>query len=149
MIQTLLILPFAVQGLAMFFDEFYFHHRRGLGPWEIVGHPLDSLSVFICYWFLTQSTYNEANLLVYIGLTVFSCALVTKDEFVHTELCEARENWLHALLFVLHPICFLSAGFMWALKLNLDFILIQSYVVLGFMFYKIIYWGLKWKKRSL
>ena len=46
------ILPFFLQGLAIFFDEFYFHHRRGLGKWEKVGHPLDTLTVLMAYLFL-------------------------------------------------------------------------------------------------
>ena len=42
------------------------------------------------------------------GLSVYGL-LRPKDEFVHSELCEPAENWLHAVLFILHPICFLSA----------------------------------------
>ena len=39
----LLYLPFAVQGLAILVDEFWFHHRRGLPRWERLGHPIDTL----------------------------------------------------------------------------------------------------------
>jgi hypothetical protein len=141
----LLITPFLLQGLAMFFDEFYFHHRRGLPKWERIGHPLDTFSVAICYSFLFFQSPTDFNIKVYIGLCAFSCLLITKDEFVHTELCEARENWLHAVLFVLHPISFLSAGIIWKDGLNPTLIALQPIIILAFMFYQILYWSFIWK----
>ena len=33
------------------------------------------------------------------GLAIFSCLLVTKDEFSHKQDCPAAEQWLHAILF--------------------------------------------------
>ncbi len=141
----LLFVPFALQGLAMFFDEFYFHRKRGLPLWERIGHPLDTLSVFICYLFISLVGFSESNLYVYIGLCAFSCLLITKDEFVHTELCDAKENWLHAVLFVLHPITFLSAGFIWSKNLNANFLSLQPVVIFLFMIYQILYWSPLWK----
>ncbi len=141
-----LYLPFAIQGLAMFFDEFYFHHKRRLGLWETLGHPLDSLTVFACYVFLVLNAPTEKNLLIYIGLAVFSCLFVTKDEFVHSEQCEPKENWLHALLFILHPVCFLTAALIWQKQSDLTFLIVQAIVVFCFMVYQGLYWGLQWKK---
>ncbi len=145
--MALLFIPFALQGIAMFFDEFYFHRKRGLPLWERIGHPLDTLSVFICYLFISLAGFSETNLYIYIGLCAFSCLLITKDEFVHTELCDAKENWLHAVLFVLHPITFLSAGYIWFKNLNADFLSLQPVVIFLFMIYQILYWSPLWKNK--
>jgi hypothetical protein len=142
-----LILPFGLQGIAMFFDEFYFHHKRRLPLWEIIGHPIDSLSVFLCYLFLFLNVPTEMNMKIYTALCAFSCILITKDEFIHTEKCDAKENWLHSLLFVLHPITFLSAGIIWKENSEGHFILIQTIVIFVFMIYQILYWGLNGKSK--
>ncbi len=137
----LLLIPVAIQSIAMFVDEFYFHRKRGLPRWERVGHPIDTLSVLLCYLFLLVTLPTQENIYIYAGLCAFSCLLITKDEFVHSERCEASENWLHAILFVLHPITFLSAGIMWYQDLSVDFLFLQPLVVAGFMLYQIIYWS--------
>lgn len=135
------MIPFLLQGVAMFFDEYYFHRKRGLPLWERIGHPLDTLSVVVSYAFLYLNQPSDSNLKIYIALCAFSCILITKDEFVHTELCEARENWLHAVLFVLHPISFLSAGIIWKENLNPNLIALQPVFIFVFMIYQILYWS--------
>lgn len=142
----LLTLPFLFQGAAMFFDEFYFHRKRGLGLWERIGHPVDTFSVFLCYAYLLNFDFSLSHLNIFIGLCLFSCLLITKDEFIHTEVCVAQENWLHSLLFVLHPICFLCAGVFWWQGVNLDFLKIQTAIVLVFMAYQILFWSVQWKR---
>ncbi|MBC7464484.1 MAG: hypothetical protein H7256_00700 [Bdellovibrio sp.] len=124
----------------MFFDEFYFHRKRGLPLWERIGHPLDTLSVLFCYGFIFYFPYSELNLNIYIGLAAFSCLLITKDEFVHTSLCDAKENWLHAVLFILHPITFFCAGLMWKENIYPSFITFQPVVIFCFLIYQIVYW---------
>ena len=52
---------------------------------------------------------------LYAALGLFSCLFVTKDEFVHAKECVAGEQWLHALLFVLHPVILLSGALCWML----------------------------------
>lgn len=145
--MILIFIPFVLQSVAMFFDEFYFHRKRGLPLWERIGHPLDTLSVLCCYLFIYFADFNQTNLLIYIGLCSFSCLLVTKDEFIHTKYCEARENWLHAFLFVLHPLTFLSAGLIWKDHLSPSFLMIQPVVTFLFMLYQILYWSLLWNKK--
>ncbi len=144
--MVLLYFPFALQGLAMLFDEFYFHHRRGLGLWERIGHPLDTSTVLACYLFIFTQAYSVENLKIYIALTAFSCLFITKDEWVHKDVSSAQENWLHAILFVLHPICFLAAGYVWKDQLDANFLKIQSLVIFLFMIYQILYWSISWKK---
>jgi len=101
--------PFAFQGFLMLFDEFYFHEKRGLGLWERIGHPLDTLSVLIPLLYLIQASPENFSLPVYITLATLSCFFVTKDEWVHTRESSAGENALHALLFILHPVLFFCA----------------------------------------
>lgn len=137
----LLLIPFVLQGIAMFFDEFYFHRKRGLPMWERVGHPLDTISVLSCYLVIYFLPFTELNLNIYIGLCAFSCLLITKDEFVHTQLCDAAENWLHAVLFVLHPLTFIAAGIMWKENLFPSFIFMQPFVISVFLIYQIVYWS--------
>jgi hypothetical protein len=145
--MVFLLIPFSLQAIAMVFDEFYFHYRRPLHLWERLGHPLDTFTVFVCYLFLNTQAYSEVSLNIFIILAAISCLFITKDEWVHKELCSAGENWLHAVLFVLHPLCFVAAGFIWKEQLSHNFILIQTAAIFVFMIYQIIYWSLPWKKR--
>jgi hypothetical protein len=110
----LIATPVLFQGMAMVFDEFYFHHKRGLPRWERIGHPLDTFSVLICIGFVLFVPFSWNALSGFATLAFLSCLFVTKDEFVHKELCGAKEQWLHSILFVTHPMAFVSAGFLWA-----------------------------------
>ena len=159
-------IPFLLQAAAITFDEFYFHHKRGLPRWERIGHPVDTVSYLLCLLFLLFFPCTDWNIKVYIALVTFSCLLITKDEFVHTDHCEASENWLHALLFVMHPITLVTAGFMWqgihageapewlihwfdnAAALTL-FLQIQAVLIALFCFYQIIYWNVLWKESTM
>jgi hypothetical protein len=146
MTKVILFTPFVLQALSMFIDELYFHRKRGLGLWERIGHPLDTITVLICFLFLVVMPYSETNLLIYTGLAFFSSLFVTKDEFVHAKLCEPAENWLHAVLFILHPICFVSAALLWKGNENANFLIAQSVVLAVVLVYQIFYWSFIWKK---
>jgi hypothetical protein len=160
------VLPFAIQALLMFFDEGYFHVRRGLPQWERIGHPLDTLSVLACMGFILFVPYTKAALTIYILLASFSCILVTKDEFVHKEHCPATENWLHAVLFTMHPITLTCAGFMWPVVQNVEvtpwiarwldnkemlltFLQLQFGTMVLFLFYQIVFWNFVWKDKPV
>ena len=112
----------------------------------MVGHPLDTLTVLIAYLFLVLNSYSEMNLYIFIGIASFSSLFVTKDEFVHAELCKPAEHWLHALLFILHPLSFLSAALLWKNQAGQNILLAQCIVLSVFIFYQIIYWSRLWKK---
>ena len=161
----LIVVPFIVQLIAMSIDEGYFHWKRGLPKWERIGHPIDTLSVVICFLFVLLVPFSSGALKVFIGLAVISCLLVTKDEFVHKHVCPASENWLHALLFINHPIILTATGLMWCaissqvapqwiinwlgqakeLRSFLVFQLIGSSL---FMIYQIVYWNFIWKEKQ-
>lgn len=142
----------------MMVDEFYFHQRRGLGRWERIGHPLDTLSVLFFYLFLILFSPSEGAVLVAIGIGIFSSTLITKDEFVHSKECGAGEQWLHSLLFVLHPLVLLSALMLWPLRhfavlptdwgwlatfRGLESLLPVFFVLSGLMFFhQVVFWNL-------
>lgn len=142
-------------------DEFYFHHKRGLPPWEKLGHPLDTSTVLACFAFLHFTTPSVANLWIYLGLSAFSCLFVTKDEPVHVQVCSGAESWLHAVLFMLHPLVLASAGLIWyagaaggaeigqalaPLQSLSPLLLGQLIVLVAFLIYQIGYWNFYAKK---
>ncbi len=162
--EFLILLPFLAQMLIISFDEFYFHIRRGLPKWERLGHPLDTLTVLACFSFVLFVPYSSFFLKVYIALSIFSCVFVTKDEFVHKECCPASEQWLHALLFINHPIVLTSAGLLWPLvnkaavpewmgslipfaDLLRSILFIQTGCVALFLTYQTLYWNFLWKDK--
>jgi hypothetical protein len=145
--SPLLPVPVISQMLAMFADEFIFHHRRGLPRWERIGHPLDTLSAALCYgWLVVVPATAPHALSVYVGLCAFSCVLITKDEFVHARLCEPSEAWLHAVLFVLHPLVFLALGMVWASADSAWLLKAELLLTVGFAAYQLGYWTL-WRPR--
>jgi hypothetical protein len=111
---ALLLLPFVLQMVAMAIDELHFHRARGLPRWERIGHPLDTLSVIACLAWTLFAPFGRATLAAYGAFAVASCLLVTKDEAVHARHCTAREHWLHAVLFLLHPMVLACAAIVWA-----------------------------------
>lgn len=159
----LMVFPFFLQVAVIFFDEFYFHWKRGLPRWERIGHPLDTLSVALCYGYVLAFPFNELHLKIYIGLALFSCIFVTKDEFIHKECSPASEQWLHALLFINHPITLALLGMLWpiykadqlpSLLLSLAsyqnkvgvFLWMQALFTGCFALYQAIYWNVIRKK---
>jgi hypothetical protein len=139
------MLPLIFQGAVIGIDEFYFHRSRELPLWERVGHPLDTLSLLLCVGLVLLAPYSEGLSKVYLSLAIFSCLLITKDEFVHAEKCRPSENWLHALLFILHPLVLIDLGWLW---LNADrfgwihSIFVGEFVLVSaFLFYQITYWN--------
>lgn len=139
-----LYVPFILQGGAMFVDEFYFHEKRGLALWEKLGHPLDTLTVTACYSYLL---WGAGDLTTYLGLSIFSCLFITKDEFVHAEVCPPLEHWLHALLFILHPTCFLAAYYL-AAQGEHTFLGMQVLLTVVFFMYQVLRWSVRWRLKK-
>jgi hypothetical protein len=146
---ALLLLPAGLQALAMAADEWICHRKRGLPRWERIGHPIDTISVAICYvWLVITPHTDPRGLSVYIGLAAFSCLLITKDEPVHAQNCDQYESWLHALLFVLHPIVFMAFALIWISDEHPECIALQGALTVAFAIYQIAYWSLIWKPSS-
>jgi hypothetical protein len=148
-VLPLLLLPAFLQGLAMFVDEFVFHRKRGLPRWERLGHPLDTLTVAVCYGWLVAVPPNRPYALgIYVGLCAFSCLFITKDEIVHSKSCEPLETWLHAVLFVLHPIVFLAFGLIWRSQAAAWILWGALGFTLALFVYQFLYWNLLTETRT-
>ncbi len=158
----LIFLPFGLQTILIGADEYFFHIKRGLPKWERIGHPLDTLTVLSCFLFILLIPYTEEKISLYACLALFSCIFVTKDEFIHKHHCPASEQWLHALLFINHPILLTLAGCLWplihqknsfawldAMLAHSDmiriFIMAQCAFITSFFLYQTIYWNILWK----
>jgi 2-polyprenyl-6-hydroxyphenyl methylase/3-demethylubiquinone-9 3-methyltransferase len=66
---------------------------------------------------------------------------VTKDEGVHARLCGGGEHWLHALLFVLHPIVLIGFAVLWRSGAYPAILTIQLAATLAFLGYQLVYWN--------
>ncbi|NGX46163.1 MAG: hypothetical protein K940chlam2_01348 [Chlamydiae bacterium] len=159
--DLIIMIPFIIQGIAIAVDEAYFHVKRGLPLWERIGHPIDTFTVVFCFGFVIFIPYSLTMLKVYILLSILSCLTVTKDEWVHKHHCPGTENWLHALLFINHPILLTFAGLIWARAASvgplwlkgliarpeplIQFLMVQAALAALFMLYQIIYWNFIWK----
>lgn len=162
----LTLLPFFLQAICIGIDEAYFHVKRGLPRWERIGHPLDTLTTLLCMLYVVFVPYSSKALMIYCALAIFSSIFVTKDEFVHKEHCCAKENWLHALLFTLHPIVLIAAGLIWPISKNGDvfpwirslfwapekvslFLRLQCSLMGLFLIYQIVFWNFIWKDKPV
>jgi hypothetical protein len=137
----------ALQGAAIFFDEVFFHRRRGLPKWERVGHPIDTLTVVACLLFLYFVERTLTTEIIYYVMAGISCLCVTKDEWVHRKFCSAEEMWLHGVLFMLHPLVLFSAMAVWETAGTT--LLAVSAAVFAFFLYEVIYWNFIWKGKTI
>ncbi len=125
------------QAFLIGIDEFIFHRKRTLPKWERWGHPLDTFFMILPISFLVLS--RPANFFLYAAFAVFSCLFVTKDEWVHSKYCKGPENWIHSLLFLIHPLVFMTA---WTAHFESPHLLrLFLPVPIFFMFYQIYYWN--------
>ena len=142
----MLYVPFILQGLIMIVDEFVIHEKRGLPGWERYGHPLDSFTVLAALLYILNFPWDPANQNVYLGLCIFSCLFITKDEFIHQRESSGFEHWLHSLLFLLHPVTFWCAGIIWKENPDHPFLLVQPVIISIFMLYQILRWSNIWPR---
>jgi hypothetical protein len=159
-----LAVPFILQMLCMAADEFWFHRKRGLPRWERIGHPLDTLTVVLCLAWILCVQPTHQTVMVWVVLAIFSCVFVTKDEVVHWRRCSAGEQWLHALLFTLHPLVLASAAFVWPAigsapplgSLHMirfsgferTFLAFICRLMIGFGVYQFVFWNLLWRPKK-
>lgn len=146
-------------GLCMLFDEFYFHHKRKLPKWERIGHPIDTLFFIFCYCLVIFFPLTQFYIILFLIFSVISSFIIIKDESVHKKYCATPEQFLHAILFILHPIILIILFLCWPLfseishpkfvELNLlnlkKFIIGQFFLSIIFLFYQIIYWNFIFK----
>jgi hypothetical protein len=142
-----LAMPFVAQAAASLLDEVLYHRRRGLPRWERIGHPLDTLTVIACYAWLALVPPSSAHAAAFVALAASSCLFVTKDEPLHASRCSPGEHWVHALLFVLHPVALGVAGWLWWTSRLRGLVLAQLAVVSAFGAYQLLYWNGPWNRR--
>ena len=94
-------------------DEFRFHRWRIVPRWEWMGHALDTSVFLACLACPLLLPPVPPNIRLYGVLAVISCILITKDELIHQRLCSGGEHWVHAFLFILHPVVLLTTALLW------------------------------------
>lgn len=136
-------------------DEFWFHHQRTVPRCEWLGHALDTSVFLACLACPLLLPPALPNLRLYGFLAVFSCLLITKDEFIHQRLCSGGEHWLHSILFILHPLVLIATTFLWIStgahvlegipapppNLARAMLLLQLLLVSGFLVFQLVYWA--------
>lgn len=143
----MMFIPFALHAILMGIDE-VIHHQRGLKSWERWGHPLDTLTVLMCVLFVLYAPFNETNQMIYLALAIFSTLFVTKDEWVHARECNPFEQWLHALLFILHPVLLYLVYYFWSTNTYPFWFAPLPYGIALFGLYQLIYWNLLRRNRD-
>ncbi len=137
--MTAFLVLTVLQGVLILVDEIFFHHARGLPRWERMGHPMDTGTVLACLLFVGLAPKTAVTETIYYAMVIFSCVFITKDEWVHRKFCSGTEMWLHALLFIVHPLLLFSAVFIW--QDHQELILMIAAGVVIFMVYQIVYWN--------
>ncbi len=144
-----------IHATLMLFDEFYFHRKRRLGLWERIGHPVDTFFTLICFILVLFFSMSKNNILIYLIFSIISCLIIIKDEGVHLQLCNKNEQFIHAVLFVCHPLVLLGLFLCWpsfsspafpslslfSSPLLKKIITLQFISIILFFFYQIFYWN--------
>ncbi|MGH7834650.1 MAG: hypothetical protein ACREQK_13470 [Candidatus Binatia bacterium] len=131
---------FSIQGVLMFWDEWGYHRTRGLGAWERWGHPVDSIIYAAALVLPGFAPPRPGSVQLYLLLAALSCLVITKDEWVHTKECAAGEHWVHALLFIVHPLVLTAAGLLWLEGEALFARRLLPFSIGAFALYQIVYW---------
>lgn len=139
--MSLFLIVSGIQGAAILLDEFIFHRKRGLPRWEIIGHPIDTMTVISCLLFLAFVDRTPTTEKIYWVMAIGSCICVTKDEWVHRKFCSAEEMWLHAVLFMMHPLVLFTAMGAW--EDERPALLAVSGGIFVFLIYQILYWNFR------
>lgn len=133
-------LVLGAQAIVMAVDEGYCHRRRGLGRFEGWGHPLDTLSVLGCLGIALLLPWSSAASTAFVAASVGSCLLITKDEGIHARECSGLEHWIHALLFILHPVVLALTHELWKAGANKNLLQGQALFTGLLLAYQVLYW---------
>jgi small-conductance mechanosensitive channel len=134
-----------MQAFAITWDEFVYHRKRGLPPWERISHPIDTLAMILCLLVPILSSPTRDHLILFALLGAISSLLTTKDEKIHATRCDWKEHWLHSLLFIVHPLVLVAAAYFWthatAHPRFAEILSAQVALMSLFLVYQIMYWG--------
>lgn len=157
--EVLILIFIGFHAILMIFDEFFFHRKRGLPKWERIGHPIDTTFMLFCFFSIIYLPMTKSNIILYFCLSVISCFMIIKDEFVHLKYCGKFEQFLHALLFILHPVILVILFLSWpsftrtSINYLEDFkspllkivIYFQFISAILFLLYQILFWNFIFK----
>lgn len=121
-------------------DEFHFHRNRGLHRQEVIGYPINTLTVIACFLFLALAERNLATEKIYYLLAILSCLSITKDEWIHRKACSGGEMWMHSVLYILHPLLLFIAMLGWE-DHRATFLAFAGGATI-YLFYQVTYWNL-------
>jgi 2-polyprenyl-6-hydroxyphenyl methylase / 3-demethylubiquinone-9 3-methyltransferase len=130
----------AAQAGLMLVDERVFHRARRLGEWESWGHVADSAFFAAALAPAALLAPSRGAGALYGALALASTLLVTKDEWIHARECEGAENWIHALLFSLHPCVLIAIGALWVRGESALVRAALPVLVAGYSLYQWRYW---------
>ncbi len=128
-----------IQGMLLMYDDIVLHQRRGLPRWERIGHPIDTFFFSLPIGLAAIKGF-ETSPGVYGGLSLLSCVVILKDEWVHVGRINALEATIHAALFVAHPVTLYMA---WQLAKTGQTmgLLIAWMALVGVAVFQIIHWN--------
>ena len=92
-----------------------------------------------CLLFLAFTDRTPLTENIYYVMATISCICVTKDEWVHRKYCTAEEMWLHAILFMMHPLVLYMALREWE-DSRASFLAVAGGVFV-FLVYQVVYWN--------
>jgi hypothetical protein len=141
-LRILLFALGALQAVVMFVDEGIFHRRRGLERFERWGHVADTLMFFATLCVPAFFAPTQAALATFVVLALGSSLLITKDEWIHAEVCSGAEQWCHAMLFVLHGALLTVLGFVWKESPEVIELKLLPVAVLLWALYQHSYWNI-------
>ena len=131
-----------VQVIVMTADEFVFHRTRGLGRFERVGHVVDTGVYFFAVIIPALFLPTKTALTIFAIIAVISSLVITKDEPVHARECGGKEQWCHAVLFILHGVLLISIGALWYAAPQSVLLKILPVLVFSWGFYQFYYWNI-------
>lgn len=90
------------------------HMRRGLPTWEKISHPIDALCVGITFalGYVASLQQSKTFFWAYCVSALLTIVISFKDELIHQELCDAKEQVVHAFMFALNGIIFTLGAFL-------------------------------------
>ena len=142
MMMALMVLHVCLLNL----DEHYYNKKRQHSKYEIVSVITDGFLFLLPLLLATFVTFDEKWVILYKTIAGISMVSVVKNELFYKGL-EVQERFIHACLYVLHPILLFNFYESWKLNYfqsNYYFWMFQLvYVALGVktVSYQLIYWN--------
>jgi hypothetical protein len=136
-------------GVLTLYDELWLHRRRRLGSWEARAHLAATALIVVLELGVFFLAPSPGRMFAYFVLAVASSLSITLEEKLHARVCPPIEHWVHALLFMLHPLALLTIGVCWQ-RLGkplreldgwpLGVLAVYTFGTLAFSIYQALYW---------